>query len=46
VARSRELVDTLEAAFREPGPSLVVVPIDYRENPKLTERLGKIVCSI
>jgi len=46
VERSRALVNTLEAAFREPGPSLVVVPIDYRENPKLTERLGKIVCPI
>ena len=26
----------------DPGPSLVVMPVDYRENPKLTERLGEI----
>ena len=25
---------------------LVVVPIDYRENALLTQRLGEIVCSI
>ena len=43
---SRELRATLERAFDEPGPSLVVVPIDYVENAKLTERLGNIGCSI
>jgi acetolactate synthase-1/2/3 large subunit len=36
------LQDTLKHAFSEAGPSLVVVPIDYRENPKLTARLGEI----
>jgi len=40
--KSSELQATLEAAFQEEGPSLVVVPIDYRENPKLTARLGEI----
>ena len=43
---SRALRATLERAFDEPGPSLVVVPIDYAENAKLTERLGNIGCSI
>jgi len=41
-----ELQDTLNTAFTESGPSLVVIPIDYRENMKLSERLGNIVCSI
>ena len=36
----------LEIAFEEDGPSLVVLPIDYRENQLLTERLGDIVCPI
>jgi acetolactate synthase-1/2/3 large subunit len=45
-ANSRDLVGTLEQAFAETGPSLVVIPIDYRENKKLTERLGDIVCPI
>jgi acetolactate synthase-1/2/3 large subunit len=39
---SRELRATLEKAFGEPGPSLVAIPIDYRENPLLTARLGAI----
>lgn len=40
--KSADFQATLEAAFNESGPSLVVVPIDYRENPKLTARLGEI----
>ena len=46
VEKSRDLADVLERALREEGPSLVVVPIDYRENALLTERLGNIVCPI
>lgn len=46
VENSRDLVDTLEKAFAEEGPSLVVIPIDYRENLLLTERLGNICCPI
>jgi len=46
VEKSAELRHTLKMAFAEPGPSLIVVPIDYRENMKLTERMGNIVCSI
>jgi len=46
IERSVDLLDTLNTAFEESGPSLVVVPIDYRENMKLTERLGDIVCAI
>ena len=46
VENSKVLITTLEDAFEESGPSLVVVPIDYRENMKLSERLGNIACSI
>jgi hypothetical protein len=42
VERSGELRATLERAFAEPGPSLVAIPIDYRENWLLTTRLGEI----
>ncbi len=42
VEDSTALAGTLEEAFTTPGPSLVVVPIDYRENQLLTERLGNI----
>jgi acetolactate synthase-1/2/3 large subunit len=46
VERSRDLTGVLETAFEEDGPSLVVLPIDYRENTLLMERLGKIECPI
>jgi acetolactate synthase I/II/III large subunit len=43
---SADLEATLEAAFSEDGPSLVVIPIDYRENPLLTQKLGEITASL
>lgn len=43
---SAELQATLHQAFREEGPSLVVIPIDYRENLKLTKKLGEITANI
>ncbi len=43
---SSELAAKLEDAFNEPGPSLVVIPIDYRENPLLTAKLGEITAAI
>ncbi len=46
VENSRDLAGALENAFREEGPSLVIVPIDYRENQILTERLGNIAVAI
>ena len=46
VSDSSELLSVLEDAFMNDGPSLVVVPIDYSENLRLTERLGEIVCPL
>ena len=46
VSRSEELAATLEHALQESGPSLVVIPIDYRENPLLTEKLGAITSTM
>ena len=43
---SSNLQGTLETAFTDGGPSLVVVPIDYRENPLLTKKLGEITATI
>jgi acetolactate synthase-1/2/3 large subunit len=42
---SRDLVATLSTALGESGPSLVVIPIDYRENKLLTQKLGEITVS-
>ena len=46
VEKTLELEQTLEQAFVADGPSLVVIPIDYRENDLLTKRLGNILCPI
>ena len=46
VNSSMALQDTLNTALNETGPSLVVIPIDYGENMKLTKRLGDISCPI
>ena len=46
VERSRDLASALESAFAADRPALVVVPIDYRENGLLSERLGALACPI
>jgi len=46
VTDSNDLQPTLEKAFNDGAPSLVVVPIDYRENMLLTKRLGELTISI
>ena len=43
VDASREFKSTLERALAESGPSLLVVPIDYRENAILTRKLGELI---
>jgi acetolactate synthase-1/2/3 large subunit len=42
VTSSKVFAATLETAFSKSGPSLVVAPVDYSENMKLTQRLGEI----
>ena len=44
--KSTELSNVLTTAINHVGPSLIVVPIDYGENQKLTESLGEITCPI
>ena len=44
--RSQDLRAVLDQAFACEDPALVVIPIDYRENALLTERLGNIECPI
>ena len=41
-----QLSGALDEAFRQPGPALLAVPVDYRENLKLSERLGALSFSI
>ena len=42
VPNARDLRGALDKALAHKGPSLIAIPIDYRENQLLTERLGKI----
>ena len=42
ITAADQLIPALEEAFREDGPALIAVPVDYSENRKLTARLGKI----
>jgi acetolactate synthase-1/2/3 large subunit len=42
VTQSRDFAPTLQSAFEESDPSLIVVPVDYRENMLLNERLGEL----
>ncbi len=42
VDSAAHLYPTLMRALEVPGPSLVEIPIDYRENLRLTERLGAL----
>jgi acetolactate synthase-1/2/3 large subunit len=46
IKKSVDLLPELKAALKEQGPTLVVIPIDYRENSELSARLGNIVCPI
>ena len=46
VDTSSALRETIDAAFEDGGPSLVTIPIDYRENALLTERLGEIAVAL
>ncbi|MFQ5915704.1 MAG: acetolactate synthase large subunit [Nitrospinota bacterium] len=41
-----ELLPCLQAAFEGDGPAIVDVAVDYRENLRLTDRLGSLVCPI
>jgi acetolactate synthase-1/2/3 large subunit len=46
VGSAAEIKPALEEAFRQPGPALVAVPVDYSENMRLTERLGNVQVQI
>lgn len=46
VETASELLPTLERAFQDNTVVVVDVPVDYSENMKLTEKLGRLVCPI
>jgi len=46
VGSAGALRPALEEAFRQKGPALLAVPVDYGENLKLTKRLGNLAVPI
>ena len=46
VKSAGEIAPALEEAFRQSGPALLAVPVDYGENLKLTTRLGNLAVPI
>jgi acetolactate synthase-1/2/3 large subunit len=46
VEAADELLPALQGALAGRRPCLLDVPVDYRENLRLTERLGQLVCPI
>lgn len=42
VEKATDLIPTLEEAFRQTVPSVIVVPVDYSENMKLSAHLKKV----
>ncbi|MEM9662555.1 MAG: thiamine pyrophosphate-dependent enzyme, partial [Planctomycetota bacterium] len=46
VENSRDFGAALQRSLDHRGPSLLVAPVDYRENMRLTERLGETTCRI
>jgi len=46
VTRAEAFAPTLESALSAGQPSVIAVPVDYRENHRLTEALGEVQISI
>ncbi len=43
---ANDLIPALEEAFKQEGPAIIAVPVDYAENLNLTKRLGEIDCTL
>ena len=46
VDKAADLAGAIDTALAHRGPSLIVIPVDYRENALLSRRLGEIGCPI
>ncbi|NMM42900.1 acetolactate synthase large subunit [Rhodospirillaceae bacterium KN72] len=42
ITATDQIIPTLEEAFRQEGPALIAIPVDYGENIKLSQRLGNV----
>ena len=39
---ANEFIPALKEGFKQKGPAIIGVPVDYSENMRLTEHLGKV----
>lgn len=46
IERAADLMPTLKKAIADRAVSIIDCPVDYRENLKLTEKLGSLVCPL
>ena len=46
IERAADLMPTLKRAIADRAVSVIDCPVDYRENLKLTEKLGSLVCPL
>jgi len=46
IEHTEELLPTLKRALADNTVSIIDCPVDYRENLKLTEKLGEMVCQV
>jgi acetolactate synthase-1/2/3 large subunit len=44
IERADDLLPTLRSCLESGAPSLIDCPIDYRENEKLSQALGEVIC--
>jgi acetolactate synthase-1/2/3 large subunit len=44
IERADELLPALRSSLEGGAPSLIDCPIDYRENEKLSQALGEVIC--
>jgi acetolactate synthase-1/2/3 large subunit len=46
VSKEDELLPVLKDALSQKRPSIIDCPVDYSENMKLTEKLGRLICPL
>jgi len=46
IKSANEFLPSLTEAFKQKGPAIIGIPIDYEENMRLTKRLGKVSATI
>ena len=46
IKKPSELKQALAQAFKQKGPAIIAGPVDYRENRKMTKRLGDLEFTI